>query len=236
MIAMIVIYSISAITDLNEIRLLTALNDERLAASLTMEEIDFGDFWFTIFGYLQFLWYPALVLFLIWFYKVHRNLSALGGSGLEFRSRSVVFYFFVPILLLWKPYRATEEIWKVSDPSAVISDRVSRNQIGSVALVSAWWIFWIVSNMVSWYALRQSFETEDSIEAYMQMDWIYLVAEVLAAVSVALTVPMVREIDRRQAKKIQVMNSLSGNVESDSSPSDDNKSDRDRQDFGGLRP
>lgn len=234
MIALIPIFGISAVTSMNEIRLLNALNDENLAFEITIEEIEFHDFWYATFGYLQFLWYPALALFLVWFYKVYRNLPSLGGEGLEFRARSVIAFFFIPILSLWKPYRATEEIWKVSDPTVMTSDRVSRREIDIPLIVLAWWIVWVISNIVGWYSLRQSFVSEESIESYLRMDSIYLVSEILAAISVGLTAPIVREISKRQEKKIEILNSLK-NIQNDSSIGG-TKLDEDSQDFQGLKP
>ena len=236
MAAMVLIFSIAAITDANQIRLLRALNDDEMALAITMQEVELHDFLYSTFGYLQLGWFPALVLFLIWFYKVYRNLPALGGTGLEFSSRSVVFYFFVPILLLWKPYRATEEIWKASDPSAAISDPAGRDAIGTSSFVALWWIIWIVSNMASWFALRQSFDVAETTEAFIRMDLIYLVAEVISAISAGLTMLLVREVDRRQAAKIRVVNSLGIGAAGGSLAVNRSNSDDGDQGFQGLKP
>jgi hypothetical protein len=153
---------------------------------------------------------------------------------LEFTSRSVIASFFIPILSLWKPYRATEEIWKASDPTVMTSDRVSRREIDIPLIVLAWWIFWLLSNYLGWYALRQSFLGEESIESYLRLDSIYLVSEIIAALSVGLTLLIVREIDKRQTEKIEILNSLK-NIQNGASISG-TKSDEDGEDFQGLKP
>ena len=62
---------------------------------------------------------------------------------------------------------------------------------------------------------------EESIERYRRVDSLYLVSEVIAALSDGLAVLIVREITRRQTKKIGILNSLN-NIQNDSSISGDN--------------
>jgi hypothetical protein len=114
------------------------------------------------------------------------------------------------------------------------SDRASRKAIDASTLVIVWWIFWVISNLVGWYAFRESFLIEESIESYLRIDSLYLVSEILAAISVALTVPVVREIDKRQTKKVEVLKSLSSTQMDTSSTG--TRFDDDGQDFQGLKP
>ena len=56
----------------------------------------------------------SIVVFLYWFYRAYRNLPALGATRLKFNPKWVIVYFFIPILALWKPFRALEEIYTIS--------------------------------------------------------------------------------------------------------------------------
>ncbi|MEP0826242.1 MAG: DUF4328 domain-containing protein, partial [Nitrososphaera sp.] len=115
----------SVVTDVVMIDLLTSINDSETSATISDAYIDSVDFWYSTFGLLQFFWFPTLAIFLLWFHKVYRNLQFLGGTELGFKPKWVVAYFFIPILALWKPLRATEEIWRVSNPEVITSNRIS---------------------------------------------------------------------------------------------------------------
>ncbi len=233
LIALVPIYAISAYTSLDQYVLLKALEEDP-GFDITIEEAEMHDLLFNVFSYLQLIWYPTLALFLIWFYKMYRNLPSLGGTGLAFRTRSLIAFFFIPIVSLWKPYNATEEIWKVSDPSVVVSDRARRKETSSSTILVIWWIFWVISNLVGWYALRQSFTVDDSTESLIRMDSIYLVSEILTTISVLLTVFIVSEIDKRQSKKIILISNPS-NFPIDGTTGSKH-SDDDGQGFQNLKP
>lgn len=61
-----------------------------------------------------------------------------------------------------------------------------------------------------------------------------LVSEIIAALSVGLTVLIVREIDKRQTEKIEILNPFK-NFQKGASISG-TELDEDRQDFRGLKP
>ena len=58
----------------------------------------------------------TVVAFCFWVYSAHANLRWLRVSGLEYTPGWAVGWFFVPIMLLFRPCQVMFEIWKASDP------------------------------------------------------------------------------------------------------------------------
>ena len=53
----------------------------------------------------------CVVLFLMWKHRASKNLAPLGVSNQRFSPRWAVAYYFIPILNLFRPYQAMEEIY-----------------------------------------------------------------------------------------------------------------------------
>jgi hypothetical protein len=143
----------------------------------------------------------AIILFFLWFYRAYRNLPSLGATELEFSPRRAVIYFFVPILCLWKPFVATKEIWNVSASETGTSSKLSRAQVDTPRIVSLWWAFWVISNVVGWAIFRRGFLGESAESA-----WLYVASDILDVVSGLLTIRLIQKIDRMQATKSGIVN------------------------------
>jgi hypothetical protein len=107
-------------------------------------------------AYLAILLVTAVV-FLRWILLANRNVRRL-GADLSVTPGWAVGWFFVPILNLWKPYRAMRELWKASRAAASW-----REQPGSVIL-PVWWILLILSGFVSQGAARLTMKAEGMVE------------------------------------------------------------------------
>ena len=77
-------------------------------------------------------------VFLIWFERVYRNLSALGVGDLDPTPAWAVGWWFVPVACFWKPYRTATEL-------LMRSEVASRRRLGDSMLVDAWWSAWVIS-------------------------------------------------------------------------------------------
>ncbi|AWP55415.1 Uncharacterised protein [Haemophilus influenzae] len=51
---------------------------------------------------------------LFWIYKAHKNIEQKGIKNLDFSNKACVYWWFVPILSLWKPYYIVKEIFLAS--------------------------------------------------------------------------------------------------------------------------
>ena len=69
---------------------------------------------------------------------------------MEFTPGWSVGYYFIPILNLYKPFRAMKEIWQVShNPVSWKSDE-------TVPILNGWWALWILSGILGQLSFRLS--------------------------------------------------------------------------------
>jgi len=76
-------------------------------------------------------------LVLRWFYRAYGNLRGLGARSLTFTPAWVVGWYFIPVLNLWKPYRAMRELWLVSH------NPHDWRWASPAGLVPLWWGAWL---------------------------------------------------------------------------------------------
>lgn len=94
------------------------------------------------------------ILFLMWFYRVHKNLAALGYRA-EVTPRWAVGSFFVPILNLVEPYKAMKEAWVLSDAPPSGLDLHAGSRVGgwqAPRRLAWWWGAWLLSNFTLTWA------------------------------------------------------------------------------------
>ncbi|MCI0378258.1 MAG: DUF4328 domain-containing protein [Gemmataceae bacterium] len=108
-------------------------------------------------GYLV-LSIATVVVFLIWFYRAHANLTPLGARGLSYTSGWAVGFWFVPFLNLVRPVQIAQEIWRNSDPSAVRPDGVHQGTASSSALIGFWWAIYLIANVINNISFRMSLD------------------------------------------------------------------------------
>lgn len=89
------------------------------------------------------------VAFLLWFYRMHKNLFALRVDGLRFSSDWAVGCFFIPILNLFRPYQVAAEIVKGSNSthSSVGNESWKTSPIPVIVIV--WWGLFLLSSLLS---------------------------------------------------------------------------------------
>ena len=144
----------------------------------------------------------CIVAFCFWIHRAYRNLRALGNpqTSLEHSPGWAVGFFFIPFANLVMPYRVVKEIWVKSDPRVRTQQDYLYAPPVSTALVLAWWLMWIASNVLVNGADRLSGgSTDPSTLAWMaNLDIVANSARVVAAV---LAILVVRGIDRRQEER-----------------------------------
>ena len=86
---------------------ISMLGEMAAGKDVPMEEIDSSDTRQALIGFLQIGIYLVLsILFLRLLSRANRNARALGASGMEFSPGWCIGWFFVPIMTLYKPYKA----------------------------------------------------------------------------------------------------------------------------------
>lgn len=78
------------------------------------------------------------VTFLIWIYRVNKNLHVLSSDPMTFSPGWSVGWYFIPIANFFKPYQAMREIWTVAHGTLPNNN----------SLLKLWWFLWIMSNYI----------------------------------------------------------------------------------------
>jgi hypothetical protein len=182
------------ISDSYEIRLIKSITNYEFDFDTANSLIEINDMWQSVIATIEFfVTITSLVFLPYWFCRAYRNLSALGAGRLESSPRWVVAYFFVPILCLWKPVRALEEIWKWSYPS------YSEGSKSSFILIF-WWIPFVISNMLGFLLIRGYFSAE-TFQDWINLDTRDIVLEVLVIIANTIFIYIAKEVCRRQEMK-----------------------------------
>ncbi|HHF6934305.1 TPA: DUF4328 domain-containing protein, partial [Haemophilus influenzae] len=79
----------------------------------------------------------SVLLSLFWIYKAHKNIEQKGIKNLNFSNKACVYWWFVPILSLWKPYYIVKEIFLASKFANDWKDK------SALFLIIWWWLFLI---------------------------------------------------------------------------------------------
>jgi hypothetical protein len=76
------------------------------------------------------------ISFIVWFFRVHRNLPSLGNEGLKWSPGWTIGAWFIPLANWILPYLVMCEVWNGSNPANIDNKRRQNTR------VSAWVTFW----------------------------------------------------------------------------------------------
>lgn len=85
----------------------------------------------------------AMILLVIWAWRLHANLTKLGAKGIRFKSAFSIILWLIPVVNLILPYLFLKELWRGSDPAGLVERRLDHNEPG--ALLGVWWITFLAS-------------------------------------------------------------------------------------------
>jgi hypothetical protein len=144
----------------------------------------------------------TIAFFCLWLHRAYSNLTALANpeSHLEYSPGWAVGGFFIPVMHLYLPYRATAEIWRKSDPAIRTQDDYMFSAPGTAAFVLLWWIFWIACLVLDgvYGQLYNSASTPGQLLLVTKMG---IVAQAVALVAAVLGALVVHGITRRQDER-----------------------------------
>jgi len=86
----------------------------------------------------------TMIVFGRWIYVAGKNLVEADVTDLEFTPASRIWWYFVPIASLFKPFQGMRELWNASHG-------IYPNDESS-GLVAAWWALWLVTNFVGYFS------------------------------------------------------------------------------------
>ncbi len=154
----------------------------------------------------------CVISFLMWFYRAHRNLNALGNDELEYKSGWTIWGFFIPFLNLVRPFQMMRETWHGSDPTLLgqsasfVQDGVQR---GTPTLVGWWWGTFLAMGMLSRASKRLGRRIENlpnpSDADFQFYAWATLAGSVIAILAAILAVRLVWTITRMQTQRHELV-------------------------------
>ena len=155
---------------------------------------------------ILFLFLLTILLFGIWIVRANKNVRALGARELSMSPGWALGYFFIPILNLWKPKTAMNQLWLASqNPSTWNGNPKEKSQV-----VDKWWGLWLASLAVSNSEMHY-FNKAVTVEDYNKAMMIGLVASICSILSCKLAVALVDKISKMQTEIFDRNKSLFGN-------------------------
>lgn len=140
-------------SDLMEIRLIDRAPD------ISLEELEANTFRQSAMAILYLLvLLPTAITFLVWFFRAHRNLEALGATSLRHTPRWAVLGFIVPVLNFIRPMQVMSEVWRetMTDPSPDgARDLLTIPNPSTPPVVATWWVLWLLSEALSRFSAYQ---------------------------------------------------------------------------------
>src|SRR5262249_35800647 len=140
----------------------------------------------------------------IWFHRAHANLEPLGARHLTYTSGWAAGCWFVPILNLFRPVQIAQEIWRNSDPNALVEEDLHRPTSANSVLIGFWWPLWIITKVTSTirFRMRLALNWPETLRAATAVSMIAEVATVLAAM---LALAVVTGNDARQSARAEAL-------------------------------
>ncbi len=199
LILVIIMDVVAVFSGIAEVRLITrVINGE----FVTLEELESNDDRQALVGALQLaVLVVTAILFLVWIYRSHRNLTALGASGLKYSPKWAVGGWFIPIMNLWRPYQVTAEIAKASGPESSDPEGQAWQTASVSPLLKFWWALWIIGGVIGSILLRFAFQEPEDFEALRTRSVTFVVSDGIDIFAAILAILVVWYITNRQEEK-----------------------------------
>jgi hypothetical protein len=149
-------------------------------------------------------WVLVVVGSAMWLHRAAANLPALGGSELRFTPGWAVGWWFVPLANLVLPVLIMTEIWRASDPSAGITDRLARSKLPFSLVILVCWMAWLA--LIVLLVLTTIFPgTAFTNQQKFVLFTVGSAGSVAEAGCLALTLLVLRRVESRQVRKRSFM-------------------------------
>ena len=158
-----------------------------------------------VLGILQVgLWIGAMIAYLMWVHRTYRNLPALGASDLSYSPGWAVGYYFIPIMLLFRPFQVMKQTWQASDPNVGTDNAMAWKTASSSLILVAWWFFHLMAMFADQASIRMSWRAED-VAGEIAAELMLICSEAVALINLPLMMLVVWSIDARQTKRSRLL-------------------------------
>ena len=152
------------------------------------------------------------VAFFIWLYRAYKNLKPLGVAEPRYSPGWVVACFFIPVLNVFRPFQAVQEMWRESDPETVDTGGTQLKYVfvddtSKSLLIIFWWGIYWVSNIVYAAALYWQWQSQywkwtlEAFNDYLIANWLGLAADLMGIIAALAAILVILKITFRQDEK-----------------------------------
>jgi len=143
----------------------------------------------------------TVVVFCIWINRSNKNARSLGARNMQFTPGWCVGWWFIPFAHLFKPYQATAEIYRASQPGNGAFDWPS---VSVSPILGFWWTLWIVSGILGNIEIRMALSSDSDVLTVG--NWLSVFTSFLGIPTTLLAMKVVHMIYDSQQKKAGLAN------------------------------
>ncbi|MBV9996984.1 MAG: DUF4328 domain-containing protein [Caulobacteraceae bacterium] len=136
----------------------------------------------------------SYVISAFWIYRAACNVRALGARGLQSSPGWAVGWYFVPVMCLFKPFTAMEEIWQAS--MAPAKWRLQRPP----NLLRWWWASWLIVGFVGYIVLIIARSATNDIPGLIMSTQAQMIDYAIDCAATAIFLVVLLKIYRAQAR------------------------------------
>ncbi len=140
--ATVVLYAVSAAFSLIQIVIVMMIGDS-VGENPAGEFSGDWDVWGGLSVIDAFIEMAAMIMLSIWSYRAYRNLTALSGEPLRFTPGWVVGYWYIPVVSLFRPVQAMNDVWRLSSP-----EQSEPSMWSTPAFIIVWWLCWLLAGVI----------------------------------------------------------------------------------------
>jgi hypothetical protein len=172
-------------------------------------EGDRGALWFLRIEEQVEVWVSigTVITFLLWVYVSHANLARMGVEGCRYSPGWAIAYFFIPIVNLFRPFQAMNELWKASDEHAPGDADAAWRNIRSSTIITWWWVIFVLLCVMGIEFLPKPLSV---FAGFGDAPWyisiiaaVLVLYNILAIIAAVLAISMIRRIRERQCVAFQ---------------------------------
>ena len=175
--------------------------EQGLTSAIRTQNSENVAFRFWAFALLMFL--PTALAWLLWQYRAHANLRALGVANLSYSPGWAAGWWFVPFANIVLPYLTVRELWKASGPDAGAIEWKAR---GGAAIVGLWWAGRLAMQAL-WQLGAALGRDAPDVTTTTTSSALLLTGDLVLVAWAVLAILLVRGVDARQEAKYRRISS-----------------------------
>ena len=143
---------------------------------------------------------------LLWQFRSHANLRALGPGALQYTPAWAVWWWFIPGASMVMPYLTLRELWRAADPKTV---SVDWKMTGTTPLLMVWWLTFLAWG-VGWLIVVGIADESPSASVAMTQAWVAIADGLVGTLAAILGILIVHRVGLRLGSKYDRLASLVG--------------------------